>query len=59
MRFLLVLLDLVSAAERYPAGREIEFREMFGRADAVPVPKPVARPRSSGMTTVFRRLCRW
>jgi len=59
MRFLQPLLGLFGAADRFAVAREVEFRAMFARADAVPVPKRGARLRSSGMTTVFRRLCRW
>jgi len=59
MRFLQPLLDLFGAADRFAAAREVEFRATFARADAVPVPKGVARLPSSGMTTVFRKLCRW
>ena len=59
MRFLQPLLGLFGAADRFALAREAEFRAMFARADALPVPKRVARLRSSGMTTYFRRLCRW
>jgi len=59
MRLVQPLLGLLDAGDRFAVTREVEFRAMFARADALPVAQRVRRLRSSGMTTVFRRLCRW